>query len=403
MNFKILLIDDNAKNLQVAMGVLSKEGYNLVYAQDGEKGLELAKSGDIDLILLDVVMPKIDGYKVCRKLKDSPITKDIPVIFLTIKDEEQDIITGFEHGGIDYVTKPFYTEVLLKRVKTHLSLSKTTKELKHLNENLEQQVEKQVQNLRLKDQVLFQQAKMASMGEMIANISHQWRQPLSAISATSLGLKTKFALDMFELNDEKGQKECIKQVDEKLNDIETYVNTLSNTINDFRDFFKPQKDLDVFEIASVVKSSLKLLSYSLINGDITIIKNINNIKMTGFESELSQAVINILNNAKDVLNEQNVAKKLIFISTKQVEDEAFIIIRDSGGGIKSENKEEIFKPYFTTKSENNGTGIGLWMSREIVENHMNGKIEVKNLTFNYENEEFKGVEFTIKIPISPKK
>ncbi len=402
MNFKILLIDDNAKNLQVAMGVLSKEGYNLVYAQDGEKGLELAKSGDIDLILLDVVMPKIDGYEVCKKLKKDDITKEIPIIFLTIKDEEQDIITGFEHGGIDYVTKPFYTEVLLKRVKTHLSLSKTTKELKHLNENLEQQVEKQVQNLRLKDQVLFQQAKMASMGEMIANIAHQWRQPLGAISATSLGLKTKFALNKFELNSKKGQEECIKQVDEKLNDIETYVSTLSNTINDFRDFFKPQKDLDIFEVASVIKSSLKLLSYSLINGDITIIEDINNIKITGFESELSQAVINILNNAKDVLNEQKNPKKFIFISTKQVEDEAFIIIKDSGGGIKSENKEDIFKPYFTTKSESDGTGIGLWMSREIVENHMNGKIEVKNVTFNYKDEELKGAEFTIKIKISPK-
>ncbi len=403
INSKILLIDDNAKNLQVAMGILSKEGYNLVYAQDGEKGLELAKSGDIDLILLDVIMPKLDGYEVCKKLKSNPQTSEIPVIFLTIKDEEQDIITGFEQGGIDYVTKPFYTEVLLKRVKTHLNLAKTTKELKHLNENLEQQVKKQVQNLRLKDQVLFQQAKMASMGEMIANIAHQWRQPLGAISATTLGLKTKFALDKFELDNERGVKKCKEQVNEKLDDIETYVNTLSNTINDFRNFFKPQKDLDVFESASVIESSLKLLSYSLHNGDITIVKDINSVKITGFESELSQAVINILNNAKDVLNGQKDLKKFIFISTKQIGDEAYIVIKDSGGGIKSENKEDIFKPYFTTKSENDGTGIGLWMSREIVENHMNGKIEVKNITYTYENEELKGAKFTIKIPISIKK
>ncbi len=403
MNFKILLIDDNAKNLQVAMGILSKEGYNLVYAQDGEKGLELAKSGDIDLILLDIIMPKLDGYEVCKKLKLHETTKEIPVIFLTVKDEEQDIITGFEEGGIDYVTKPFYTEVLLKRVKTHLNLSKTTKELQHLNENLEQQVQQQVQSLRLKDQVLFQQAKMASMGEMIANIAHQWRQPLGAISATTLGLKTKFALDKFELDNEQGIKKCKKQVDEKLDDIENYVNILSNTISDFRNFFKPQKDLNVFESASVIESSLKLLSYTLQNGDITIVKDINSVKITGFESELSQAVINILNNAKDALNEQEDLKKFIFISTKRIENEAHIIIKDSAGGIKSENKKDIFKPYFTTKIENDGTGIGLWMSREIVENHMGGKIEAKNVTYTYENEELKGAEFTIKIPISIKK
>ena len=399
MNAKILLIDDNAKNLQVAMGILNKEGYNLIYAQDGQKGLELAKQGGIDLILLDVIMPQIDGYEVCKKLKDDPKTKDIPVIFLTVKDEEQDIITGFEHGGVDYVTKPFYTEVLLKRVKTHLKLSQATKELKHLNENLEIKVEEQIQNLRLKDQVLFQQAKMASMGEMIANIAHQWRQPLSAISAVALSLKTKFSLEKFDFSGEKGIHECIAHVDNKLNDIESNVTSLSNTIDDFRNFFKPQKELEVFNISNSIDSSLKLLAYSLENGDIKIIQDIQEVEVEGFESELSQAIINILNNAKDALKEQESTEKFIFVSSKQDNDFAYICVKDSAGGIKDEYMKEIFKPYFTTKEQMEGTGIGLWMSKEIVERHMFGKIEVSNESFEYEGKQYTGAKFIIKIPI----
>lgn len=157
---KILLIDDNPKNLQVAMGILNKEGYNLIYAQDGTKGLQLANDGNFDLILLDVIMPQMNGYMVCQKLKENPKTKDIPVIFLTVKDEERDIVTGFEYGGVDYVTKPFCIEVLLKRVNTHIRLFQATKELKHLNENLAKKIEEQVQKLRLSDKMLLQQAKI---------------------------------------------------------------------------------------------------------------------------------------------------------------------------------------------------------------------------------------------------
>lgn len=142
-NAKILLIDDNPKNLQVAMGVLDTEGYSLIYAQDGAKGLELAFSQDFDLILLDVLMPGMDGYAVCKELKANEKTKDIPIIFLTVKDEKKDIVKGFECGGVDYVTKPFFTAVFLKRVETHLKLSFTTRELKRLNEILTKKVQEQ--------------------------------------------------------------------------------------------------------------------------------------------------------------------------------------------------------------------------------------------------------------------
>ena len=309
---KILLIDDNPKNLQIAMNILNKDGYNLIYAKDGTKGVELALASNFDLILLDVVMPDMNSYEVCQKLKKNKKTKNIPIIFLTVKDEEEDIIKGFRCGGVDYVTKPFCTDVLLQRVKTHIKLSQTAKELKYLNETLEERVKQQIEKIRFNDQILFQQAKMASMGEMIANIAHQWRQPLSAISTISLGIKTKFALNKFGFNNSTDTIECEAYINTKLNDIECYILSLSHTIDDFRNFFNPQKETNTFNVTDIIEKSVRLLNASLKNSDIQIINNLENIKMIGLENELSQVLINLLNNARDALIKQNQDQKIIF-------------------------------------------------------------------------------------------
>jgi signal transduction histidine kinase len=400
---KILLIDDNPKNLQVAMNILDREGYDLIYAQNGIKGIELAKKNSFDLILLDVMMPQLDGYSVCKKLKSDPKTEDIPIIFLTVKDDEKDIIKGFECGGIDYVTKPFYTAVLLKRVKTHLTLSQTTKELKNLNDNLEEKIQEQVQHIRLKDQILFQQAKMASMGEMIANIAHQWRQPLTAISASTVVIKTKFGTDGFDFSTNSGIKKCEDYINLKLNDIENYVTLLSTTIDDFRNFFKPQKELSHFTLKQCIEKSLKLLMANFENSNIKIITNIDDIKIVGLENEFAQVLINILNNAQDaLLQNEKTEQKLIFINAEQKEDLAEISIRDNGGGIDRDIINKIFEPYFTTKHQSQGTGIGLYMSQEIIQKHMHGEIKVENISYKYKNRDYYGAEFTIKIPLSLK-
>ncbi len=392
-NVKILLVDDNPKNLQVAMNILSKEGYNLIYAQDGKKAIELTLTNDFDLILLDVMMPQMDGYTVCEKLKSEAKTKDIPIIFLTVKDEEKDIVQGFECGGVDYVTKPFYTAVLLKRVQTHLMLA-------HITKDLNKEVAQQVEKARLQDQILFQQSKMASMGEMIANIAHQWRQPLGAISATNLLIKTKFAVDKFEYSTEKGVDECKTFVDTKLDDIADYVSTLSSTIDDFRNFFNPQKDMQLFDLKQTIQKSIKLLEANFKDSKIQIVDNSQNIKITGLENELSQVLINILNNAKEALMQNDTKdKKLIFITSREENGFIEISIKDSGGGIKENILDKIFEPYFTTKHQTQGTGIGLYMTKEIIEKHMNGVIKAKNISFSYKDEEYSGAEFTVRIPL----
>ena len=390
---KILIIDDNPKNLQVAMSILSKEGYNLIYATSGEKGIELAKGDEFDLILLDVVMPGLNGYEVCEILKADEKTKQTPIIFLTVKDDEKDIVKGFECGGVDYVTKPFCSDVLLKRVDTHVKLFSITK-------NLEKEVEQKVESLRVKDQILFQQAKLASMGEMIANIAHQWRQPLGAISSTISVIKTKFLTNSFDFTTSKGIEECNDYIDNKLSDVEEYLLTLSSTIDDFRNFFKPQKQAVSFNVKELIQKSIKLLSANLSTLDIKIVDNSKNIKIKTLKNELSQVLINLLNNAKDaIVDNSSITKKLILLDTKVDNQNLIITIKDSGGGVDESIIDRIFEPYFTTKGKRDGTGIGLYMSKEIVHKHLKGSLEVKNVTFVHDDESYKGAEFKIKIPL----
>ena len=403
-NAKILIIDDNTKNLQVALNILSKEGYNLIYAQDGAKGLDLALSNDVDLILLDVLMPQMDGYHVCQKLKDDSLTKDIPIIFLTVKDEEKDIVKGFDCGGVDYVTKPFYTSILLKRIETHLKLAFATKQLKKLNDNLSQEVEEKIEKIRLKDQMLFQQAKMASMGEMIANIAHQWRQPLGSINSAIIGLKSKLAIEKFDLNTTQGRDACTDYFDQKLSKMEDYTKHLTNTIDDFRNFFKPNKDKTEFMISEVITTSINLLSANFQDSGIEILTDIKDKKVYSLENELMQVIINILNNAKDALKKTTCHPyRVIYITTKSKGDVISITIKDSAGGVDEKIKNKILEPYFTTKHQSTGTGIGLYMSKEIIEKHLKGTLSTTNVHFPHENTHCHGAEFTITIPLALKK
>ena len=128
--FTILIVDDVPANIQVVAKILKEEGYQLAFAKSGKAALELTEKGEFDLILLDVMMPEIDGFEVCKRFKENPITKDIPVIFLTAKVDTESIVKGFEVGAMDYVTKPFNGTELLARVKTHIELSYSRKELK---------------------------------------------------------------------------------------------------------------------------------------------------------------------------------------------------------------------------------------------------------------------------------
>lgn len=250
---------------------------------------------------------------------------------------------------------------------------------------------KKYQNERTKQQnIIAQQAKMAAMGEMIGNIAHQWRQPLSSISTSATGMKLQKELNILE----------DKFLIEGLEQINNSVQYLSTTIDDFRNFYKPDKNKKEFRILETINKVINLVDLQFRSNGITIIKNGQDVKINSFENELIQVLINILNNARDeLIKKDKDYEKLIFIDVLKNQKNLLVQIKDNAGGIPTDIITRIFEPYFTTKNQSQGTGIGLYMSREIISKSMNGEINTKNVTFEYEGKSYEGALFEIIIPI----
>ncbi|RXJ83905.1 ABC transporter substrate-binding protein [Arcobacter sp. CECT 8985] len=284
-----------------------------------------------------------------------------------------------------------YRQRLLNKVNSVLKekVDEKTKELTKLNESLEKRIKIEVENSREKDKLISQQVKMVAMGEMIENIAHQWRQPLSIISTTASGIELKKNADI--LTDE--------ELLESMESINETAQHLSKTIEDFRNFYEPNKSIVEFNIIELYSKTYNIIKYKFESLKIKIIKNIENKYAIGLDSELVQVIINILNNAKDALElNDNLKEKLIFINIYMRNDYLNIIIKDNAGGIDENIIDRVFEPYFTTKHKSQGTGIGLYMTQDIVSKHMNGKLIVKNRRYLYNGIVYKGAQFKIKIP-----
>ncbi len=271
---------------------------------------------------------------------------------------------------IDRVLKNYQRKVRLK-----------SQALKELNETLEKRVEDEIEKNREHEEILVQKSKFIALGEMISNIAHQWRQPLSELS--SIFMNIKFMYSMGKLDD--------KVMNEKSKEAEIVLDYMSNTIDGFRNFFIPKKEKERFHLSSDMDSIMTIISSALLNNNITINFSIDeNIYLNTYKNEFEQVILNIIKNAKDILLEKKVENPLIKVYTKEGEKNIKIFIEDNGGGIEVKPKNKIFEPYFTTKKDSDGTGIGLYMSKIIVEKNMNGKLRVKDGEF--------GAKFEISIP-----
>ena len=265
---------------------------------------------------------------------------------------------------------------------------------KYVSAFLENKFNQYKKELNKQQTILHQQSKMAAMGEMIGNIAHQWRQPLSTITTASSGMVLQKELGI--LTDE-----FFFEASKKINNSAQY---LSKTIDDFRNFFSPNREKTTFLLKNTFTITLDLISAQLSSKDITIIKNIEDLELYSYENELIQALINILNNSRDELVKKPVEEeKYIFVNVyKNNKDEVNIVIKDNAGGIKEEYLNKIFEPYFTTKHKSQGTGIGLYMTEEIITKHLNGQISVKNNEFVYNDKKYKGAQFKIVLNLSDK-
>ena len=243
---------------------------------------------------------------------------------------------------------------------------------------------------KYKDKILFQQSKMASMGQMLENIAHQWRQPLSVISTTATSMELRSQIGIIDPKDQAKSLALINRTTQYL----------SQTIDDFRNFFRTDKVRTNFSVFESIEKNIKLLEGMFNKNDIKIVfeKELD-IKVFNYENEFTQALINIFNNAKDALVKIE-GKRYIFINIGADDKHVFITIKDNGGGIEESIINNIFEPYFTTKHKSQGTGIGLYMTHQIIENNMKGKIEVKNINYTYNEIEYRGASFRIKLPLN---
>ncbi|MFW2605077.1 cache domain-containing protein [Aliarcobacter butzleri] len=254
---------------------------------------------------------------------------------------------------------------------------------------LENKLKEYKKELDNKQAILYQQSKMAAMGEMIGNIAHQWRQPLSIITTATSGMVLQKQMGV--LTDE-----FFFEASDRINHSAQY---LSETIDDFRNFFIPNKEKSKVNLIEIFKKTLDLISAQFSSKDIEIIKNIEGVEFESYENELIQALINILNNSRDELIKKD-GERFIFVDAFEKDNFINIIIKDNAGGVIKENLDKIFEPYFTTKYKSQGTGIGLYMTEEIITKHLNGTICVENVEFTYNEKEYFGAEFTIRIDLN---
>ena len=254
--------------------------------------------------------------------------------------------------------------------------------IKFHTKNLEIQVKKEVQKNREKEQLMLQQNRLAQLGEMISMIAHQWRQPLSSISSTVSSLELKVFLDQYNP----------EEFDKQLKNIAKYSQYLSSTINDFRNFFKSNDTAQETTLVSIVEDSLSIIKSSLDSYNISIDTQIScDITIITYKNEIQQVMLNLLKNAQDIFLEKDIKAPQITIITSCDEKFAYIEVLDNAGGVPLEIIDNIFDPYFTTKEQRDGTGLGLYMSKRIIEDRCKGLLQVTN-TQN-------GASFKILLPL----
>lgn len=368
---KILIIDDSNFICKQVKTVLEPRNYIVQKANSAKTGLEFLEKEDFDLLILDMQLPDMHGIKVLEKVRKQTRFINLPIVVLSGTSTPDIVRNCLKNGASDFLKKPFVFEEFILKIDLWIDYYKQkkenrekTQELEYINKNLKELVDDEVKKNKEKDKLMILKSRQIQMGEMIAMIAHQWRQPLNAIAMVVNFIELRVQTNNFD-------KKIILDTTSKIND---YIQHLSKTIDDFRDFFKPKKDMQKSNFEKIVKQALNIVEYEIRKSDIKINLKVNNVMdICVYENEMLQVVLNILKNAQDVLVEKKVSFASIYITV----DGNILSIEDNGGGIEDGIIYKIFEPYFSTKNRD-GTGLGLYMSKLIVEEHLKGELLVKN-------------------------
>ncbi|MBD2354529.1 hybrid sensor histidine kinase/response regulator [Tolypothrix sp. FACHB-123] len=422
----ILLVDDNPNNLKVLSEAIRGCGWKALMATDGESAIEQTEYAHPDLILLDVMMPGIDGFETCRRLKANPHTQHTPIIFMTALADATDKVKGLEIGAVDYITKPFQQEEVIARLKLHLKIAQLTRTLEQRVQERTAQLTQSVRALQQAQLQLVQSEKMSTLGQLVAGIGHEINNPVGFISGNSSHIEqyVKDLLRLLHLYQEKlphpdeDIDELIAEIDleyitedmpKLLASMAQGINRLKEMSLSLRTFARSDISSKVdYQIHEGINSTLMLLQHRLKgNGDranIQVIKQYAELPpIDCYPGQLNQVFMNIIANAIDAFDEcdrQNCAQQItdsaktitITTSVDPQKQNISICIEDNGPGMVPEVLARIFEPSFTTKPVGKGTGLGLAISYQIIVDKHNGEI-------NCLSNPSQGTSFTIALPI----
>ena len=384
----ILIVDDEPLNIETLTDLL-EDDYRLIAVRSGEQALKRAATIP-DLILLDVMMPGMDGYEVCRRLKADAATANIPVIFVTAMNEDADETTGLGLGAADYIRKPFSPPIVLARIRTHLSLKKANEEL----------WQRRFQ--------LIQAQKLESVGHLAMGIAHEINTPIQYIQS-NLEYLLASCTDLFAFLDKAGpseetaslckpdeiemtRREAPMVIDEALSGI----TRISKIVQAMMAFSVPgSKGLQDVDINRTLDSAI-----TVSHNEWSHVSELTTDFDKGMPivrcrvAEINQALLNLIVNAAQAIRERSGEEGKIKVSTHAKDSHVLIRIADNGVGISEENRDQVFSPFFTTRDVGEGTGLGLTIAHDIVVKRHGGEICL-------ESEEGKGTQFTVKLPLMP--
>jgi signal transduction histidine kinase len=426
---RILLVDDTPTNLKVLSEAVRNQGWTTLIATDGESAIEQAEYAQPSLILLDVMMPGIDGFETCARLKQNPLTANIPIIFMTALSDSVNKVRGLELGAVDYITKPFQQEEVLARVKLHLKLYLLSLELEQQNQSLEQRVtertselERSLQQMQEMQLQLIQSEKLSSLGQLMAGLAHEINNPVNYLTGNLDYAKTYVAdvIEHLNLYQQQADSETIadhaQRIDLEflLRDLPAMVNSMNIGIQrieeisvSLRTFARSDQDEKIrCNIHQGLDSAILILRHRLkanqFRPEIQIIKNYGDLpEIDCFLGQLNQVFMNLLANAIDALDDSNGDRPFsaivaqpnqITISSRAEKDSVYLSIRDNGTGMDPSVRAKIFDYLYTTKPVGKGTGIGLALVSQIIQESHGGTIEVRS-------QPGEGAEFIISLPM----
>jgi signal transduction histidine kinase len=431
----ILVVDDNPTNIQVLFDVLNASAYRVAIAKSGEGALEKISLINPDLILLDVMMPGIDGFETCRRLKAAQETQDIPIIFMTALSDTVDKVQGLSLGAVDYITKPIQHEEVLARIATQLKLRQLTQGLEKVVTERTADLTEALEALKHTQLELVQSEKMSSLGQLVAGIAHEINNPINFISG-NLTPARSYSERLFSLVDLFLQGESInsplvqakiedidleflrEDLPKLLNSMQVGADRIQAIVQSLRNFSRlDEAAMKPVDLHSGIDSTLMILQNRLkpnkLHPTIEVVKHYGNLPLVNcYAGQLNQVFMNILANAIDAIEQsrglwdqehprssqsQSVVRDFppprIEIFTTCQNNSVTIRITDNGSGVDQGISCKLFDPFFTTKPVGRGTGLGLSISYQIVVEKHKGRLSCQSTPQQ-------GTEFLIEIPLS---